>query len=283
MAASTNFEDERLHDMNANLDLGDIMASAPASSNAYQFNAAPPALLAPPAPLSNNDYLLPTAPPAPFLPGAQAAYPGVGAAFAPPAMFYDQTKAQAAQRLDRLTFEVGMLRQYADHLNSRPTQLDVVFPPEVPHRLHCVITPVVRAPVSTASAASISARFKSSNNVNNVRTAAAKASSSLGLLSSAMQAPLGGVHVKPEKEVLVKSPIALQEGITLVKDRRLLGKPIASAAYRSLWAEINRSHRLQAFPVISRQASSEEVHEAIVSAFEELGHSLGVGDVDGCE
>ncbi|KAK0521616.1 hypothetical protein OC842_006722 [Tilletia horrida] len=126
MAASTNFEDERLHDMNANLDLGDIMASAPASSNAYQFNAAPPALLAPPAPLSNNDYLLPTAPPAPFLPGAQAAYPGVGAAFAPPAMFYDQTKAQAAQRLDRLTFEVGMLRQYADHLNSRVRTLEAV-------------------------------------------------------------------------------------------------------------------------------------------------------------
>ncbi|CAD6954858.1 unnamed protein product [Tilletia caries] len=110
-------------------------------------------------------------------------------------------------------------------------------------------------PVSTSAAASLSARLHKST--GGIRTAAAKASA-----SSSPSVPS------------FKDTVNLTDGVTLVKDRRLLDQSIASHTANRVFKDITERERLQAFPVIGKGFNAVQVYNAIIEAFRKQNHDL---------
>ncbi|KAE8238544.1 hypothetical protein A4X13_0g8467 [Tilletia indica] len=123
-------------------------------------------------------------------------------------------------------------------------------------------------PVSTRAAASLATRLNKST--GNIRTAAAKASTShtKESTSNTVSASSSSASVIAFKDV-----VGLVDGsITLVKDRRLLDRHITSHTYSALVKDITERERLGASPAIRKDFSAKKVYETIVESFRRLDH-----------
>ncbi|KAL9934574.1 hypothetical protein V8E36_006349, partial [Tilletia maclaganii] len=69
-------------------------------------------------------------------------------------------------------------------------------------------------------------------------------------------------------------PITLRNGITLIKDRRLIGQMFLTRPLRSIFERIVGTHFLRARPFISKSATAAQVDNAIYDSFKKLGHNL---------
>ncbi|KAK0556555.1 hypothetical protein OC844_005822 [Tilletia horrida] len=78
-------------------------------------------------------------------------------------------------------------------------------------------------------------------------------------------------------------PMNFKNGITLLKDRRLLGKTLHTRHLKAQFEAIVDNAHLRARPFLSRNASARQLDNAICNAFVALGHSLHLGDQCGFE
>ncbi|KAL9940964.1 hypothetical protein V8E36_000452 [Tilletia maclaganii] len=78
----------------------------------------------------------------------------------------------------------------------------------------------------------------------------------------------------PAKPITANEAVPFQDGITLIMDRRLLGKPIGAAKYSKLFKEITDVNRLNIKPVISKKYDEAQVQRVIYEAFARQGHNL---------
>ncbi|KAE8231077.1 hypothetical protein CF326_g3911 [Tilletia indica] len=71
-----------------------------------------------------------------------------------------------------------------------------------------------------------------------------------------------------------KNLITFKNGITLIKDRRLIDKRFMHGDLRVAFNTITEENYLRVKPLISKLASEREVYSCIITAFQAKGHHL---------
>ncbi|KAE8261162.1 hypothetical protein A4X09_0g7704, partial [Tilletia walkeri] len=122
------------------------------------------------------------------------------------------------------------------------------------------------AGASTSAAQSLSSRFNKLSSI-------AMGSKPLGRSASAstlVSAQTSGSAVAGSKV----QPIPFKNGITLIKDRRLIGQTFHSKNLKPIFDSIVEHHRMRVRPLIDKKANARSVYNTIIEAFVEQGHDF---------
>ncbi|KAL9931400.1 hypothetical protein V8E36_009686 [Tilletia maclaganii] len=113
----------------------------------------------------------------------------------------------------------------------------------------------------SAAAARLSSRFGRLSSIAQGKTVSGSSASSSTATTSQVAAQI--------------RPIPFKNGITLVKDRRLIGQPVRHRKkVNTLFEAIIEQARLRVRPVIDRMATALQVNNLVLAAFIDQGHDL---------
>ncbi|CAD6903013.1 unnamed protein product, partial [Tilletia laevis] len=135
---------------------------------------------------------------------------------------------------------------------------------------------------STSAAASLSARYRTlqSQATGKRPQGRPSASANLPTSSSATSGASGSVINKSAPQI---KAIPFKSGITLIKDRRMIGMNFVGKALSKQFLTIVDDQHLRIHPVIDRYATSREVDQVLREAFKQNQHDLFVDSQSGYE
>ncbi|KAL9931743.1 hypothetical protein V8E36_009293 [Tilletia maclaganii] len=136
--------------------------------------------------------------------------------------------------------------------------------------------PAVSMGPSAAAAAALSSRYGKLKSIAEGRQPQGRkpGSTTSGGLKGTSTASASSGSTAASPSMPQNRPITLRNGITLIKDRRLIGQMFLTRPLRSIFERIVETHFLRARPFISKSATAAQVDNAIYDSFKKLGHNL---------
>ncbi|KAK0527647.1 hypothetical protein OC835_004913 [Tilletia horrida] len=127
---------------------------------------------------------------------------------------------------------------------------------------------------STTSTASTSTPRHSTASASGSSAAARLSSRFAKVDSTAQGRKTGGPPTTAASASARVKPISFQNGITLIKDRRLIDKMFLTKKFRPVFDAVVDQERLRVRPTVDKDASARETYNIINNAFIQQGHNL---------